>query len=356
MVEDDVDLVADGVVPSNEERGYVLRRIIRRAVHHAYRLGVADIVTPALVSETVRAMGAAYPELRENEELVTQVVRREEERFRQTLQRGVEMLDELLVEGDVTGEEAFFLHDTLGFPIDLTREMAEERGRRVDVDAFEARMAEQRSRAREAHDAAAGRDGVSVALYRELVDTFGPTEFTGRTEYETAGKVLAITRGGARLATASRGDEVDVILDHTPFYAESGGQVGDTGMLETDGARLLVLDTQYALAGSLVVHRAKVEHGGLAESDAVIARIDGDRRDRIRRNHTATHVLHWALREVLGAHVKQAGSLVAPDRLRFDFSHHEAVSREQLDEIETLANAEIISDAPMLSACSRVVS
>ena len=341
-------LVADGVVPSNEERGYVLRRIIRRAIRHAYRLGVEAIVTPSLVAETVRVMGSAYPELAAQEEHVAEAVRREEERFRQTLRRGLELLDDLLASGDVSGEEAFVLHDTLGFPIDLTREIAEERSRFVDLDGFEARMLEQRRRAREAHEAAvAGSEG-PVELYRELLETFGPTEFTGRREYETSGaKVLALVRDGARSSSAGPGEPVEVILDRTPFYAEAGGQVGDTGVLETESARLRVLDTQYAVSGTLVAHHAMVEQGELHESDAVIARIDEERRDRIRRNHTATHVLHWALREVLGPGVKQAGSLVAPDRLRFDFSHHEAVSQEQLDEIEALANAEVISDAPV---------
>ena len=341
-------LVADGVVPSNEERGYVLRRIIRRAIRHAYRLGVEAIVTPSLVAETVRVMGSAYPELAAQEEHVAEAVRREEERFRQTLRRGLELLDDLLASGDVSGEEAFVLHDTLGFPIDLTREIAEERSRFVDLDGFEARMLEQRRRAREAHEAAvAGSEG-PVELYRELLETFGPTEFTGRREYETSGaKVLALVRDGARSSSAGPGEPVEVILDRTPFYAEAGGQVGDTGVLETESARLRVLDTQYAVSGTLVAHHAMVEQGELHESDAVVARIDEERRDRIRRNHTATHVLHWALREVLGPGVKQAGSLVAPDRLRFDFSHHEAVSQEQLDEIEALANAEVISDAPV---------
>ena len=341
-------LAADGVVPSNEERGYVLRRIIRRAVRHAYRLGVDAIVTPMMVTETVRLMGGAYPELVPAEELVVDVIRREEERFRHTLRRGVEMLDEMLDTGDVDGETAFFLHDSLGFPIDLTREIAEERDRDVDLDGFETRMADQRSRAREAHDAASSTSAGPIELYRELVETFGPTDFTGREEYETIGaKVLAITRGDERVSTAGAGEVVDIVLDRTPFYAESGGQVGDTGVIESSSGRLVVRDTQFGLQGSLVLHHVEVDRGEVSESDEVVARIDGERRDRIRRNHTATHVLHWALREVLGSHVKQAGSLVAPDRLRFDFSHHEALTRAQLDEIEALANAEIISDAPV---------
>jgi alanyl-tRNA synthetase len=341
-------LVADGVVPSNVERGYVLRRIIRRAVRHAHRLGARDLVTPALVDATVATMGGAYPELEKHHELVTNVIRREEERFRATLARGEDLLDELLTAGDVSGERAFFLHDTLGYPVDLTREVAEERGRTVDLDGFEAAMAEQRARAREAHKAEGGASAAPVELYREILDDHGPTEFTGRQEYTTAGaKVIGIVGRGERLGRAGPGDEVDIFLDRTPFYAESGGQVGDTGTLTSDdGAiRVRITDTQHAIAGVLTVHRGKVEQGELVESDEVVAAIDGPRRDAIRRNHTATHILHWALREVLGTEVKQAGSYVGPDRLRFDFSHFEAVSQSDLDEIEALANREIISDA-----------
>jgi alanyl-tRNA synthetase len=346
-------LIADGVVPSNEGRGYVLRRIIRRAVRHAYLLGTHDLVTPALVDATVRVMRDAYPELERQHDLVLAIAQREEERFRQTLARGLELLDGVLAGGDVSGDDAFFLHDTLGFPIDLTREIAEERNHTVDLAGFEARMSEQRTRAKEAHRAAGGKTDAPVELYRELLEELGPTEFTGRQEYETIGaKVRALIVGGERMAHADGGTTVDVVLDRTPFYAESGGQVGDTGTITVrsgsmdEGARLTVLDTQYGLPG-LVVHRATVEQGTIAEGDEATATIDGARRDAIRRNHTATHVLHWALREVLGPHVKQAGSMVAPERLRFDFSHHEAVTQSQLDAVEDLANREIISDAPV---------
>ena len=343
-------LVSDGVVPSNEERGYVLRRIIRRAVRYAYRLGAQNTVTPALVDATVDVMGEAYPDLVKHHDVIVNVITREEERFGQTLQRGLDLLDGLLEDGDVSGEQAFFLHDTLGFPVDLTREIAEERGRRVDYDGFRARMEEQRARAREAVKADGGKESAPIELYRELVDDFGETEFTGRHEYETTdAKVLALVADGERLAQAGEGAKVDVILDRTPFYAEAGGQVGDTGTLATGDGRtqLRIVDTQYGIPGSLVLHRADVVRGELAEGDSVIATIDADRRDRIRRNHTATHVLHWALREVLGPHVKQAGSLVAPDRLRFDFSHFQAVMPDELDRVEALANREIITDAPV---------
>jgi len=341
-------LVTDGVVPSNEERGYVLRRIIRRAVRHAFLLGADELVTPALVDATVAVMGGAYPDIVKARDLVIGVVSREEERFRQTLARGLEFLDGVLARGDVSGDDAFFLHDTLGFPIDLTREIAGERNRRVDLDGFQARMAEQRTRAKEAHKAAGGRDDAPLELYRELLEEVGATDFTGRQEYETAGAVVrAIVGGHERLALADAGTTVAVVLDRTPFYAESGGQIGDTGVLETgSGARVRVTDTQYGLPG-LVLHLGVVEEGAIAEGAEVVARIDADRRDAIRRNHTATHVLHWALREVLGEHVQQAGSYVGPDRLRFDFSHYEAVPASALAQIESLANAEVISDAPV---------
>jgi alanyl-tRNA synthetase len=338
-------LVADGVVPSNEERGYVLRRIIRRAVRHAYRLGARDVVTPALVDATVGVMGDAYPEVVSQQALVRRTVRREEERFRQSLERGLDVLDNLLGTGDVSGDDAFFLHDTLGFPIDLTREIAAERGRAVDGAGFEARMREQRERAAAARRAG-GSEVDDAAVYRELLETAGPTEFTGRVETETKDALVqALVADGQRLERASRGG-VDVVLDRTPFYAEAGGQVGDTGILVAPGGRVRVLDTAYRLPG-LVVHHGQVEEGEVAPGDLVTARVDAERRDRIRRNHTATHVLHWALREVLGWHVKQAGSLVAPDRLRFDFSHDRAVTPEELDRVEALANAEVITDAPV---------
>jgi len=340
-------LVADGVVPSNEERGYVLRRIIRRAVRHAYLLGCTEAVTPTLVDATVAVMGGAYPEIVKAHDLVRRTVGREEERFRQTLERGLELLDELVQRGDVGGEDAFFLHDTLGFPIDLTREIAGERGRMVDLDGFVERMAAQRARALEAHKAAGSGAGAPVAVYRELLEEIGPVEFTGRQEYVTSGaKIRGLVAGGERVARCNVG-AVEVVLDRTPFYAESGGQVGDTGTIATaDGAVLRVMDTQHGLP-EVTVHHCDIERGVVVDGDEVTATIDRPRRDAIRRNHTATHLLHWALREVLGSHVQQAGSLVSPDRLRFDFSHFEAVSPDELEQIEALANAEVITDAPV---------
>jgi alanyl-tRNA synthetase len=337
-------LIADGVVPSNEERGYVLRRIIRRAVRHAFLLGAQEVVTPALVDATVGVMGEAYPDIVTHQDLIRRTVQREEERFRQTLERGLDALDDLLGKGNVGGDDAFFLHDTLGFPIDLTREIAEERGRRVDVSGFESQMQAQRARAAAARKAGAVTTDTSV--YRDVLEASGPTEFTGRVEYETLdAAVVALVVDETQVAEVREG-RVDVVLDRTPFYAEAGGQVGDTGTITGPHGTVRVLDTTSALPG-LVVHHATVDRGTLAAGETVVAAIDAERRDRIRRNHTATHLLHWALREVLGTDVKQAGSLVAPDRLRFDFSHERAVTPEELDRVEALANDEVITDAPV---------
>ncbi len=335
-------LVVDGVVPSNEDRGYVLRRIIRRAVRHGFLLGADEIVTPSLVDATVAAMGGAYPELVDKRAEAAEVLQREEERFRSTLRRGTELLDEVLTRGDVGGDEAFHLHDTLGFPIDLTREIAEERGRAVDVDGFEQRMAEQRRRAQAAQRESEAAH--AAPAYRAIGDEAGPTEFRGRQEYENDADIVGIVTDGERTEKLVAGARGEVFLDRTPFYAESGGQVGDTGTLTTEEGSARVLDTQYAIEGSLVAHVVEVTAGQLRAGAAVHAAIDGVRRDRIRRNHTATHILHWALREVLGPRTRQQGSLVAPDYLRFDFTHHRAVTPEELERVEELANREIISD------------
>ena len=337
-------LVADGVVPSNEERGYVLRRIIRRAVRHAFLLGAQEVVTPELVDATVDVMGDAYPEVVTQHDLIRRTVRREEERFRQTLERGLDVLDDLLGKGDVAGDDAFFLHDTLGFPVDLTREIAEERGQRVDVPGFESQMQAQRARAAAARKA--GTATTDAGVYREVLEANGPTEFTGRVEYETAdATVVALVVDQHQIVDVT-GGAVDVVLDRTPFYAEAGGQVGDTGRLTGPHGTVRVLDTTYGLPG-LIVHHGELETGTFSAGERVLAAIDGDRRDRIRRNHTATHLLHWAFREVLGTDVKQAGSLVAPDRLRFDFSHERALTPEELEQVEMLATAEVLTDAPV---------
>jgi alanyl-tRNA synthetase len=331
-------LVADGVVPSNEDRGYVLRRIIRRAVRFAYLIGVEALVLPALVEHCISVMGGAYPELRARSDLVIGTITREEERFRSTLATGSQLLDthlEGLQAGDqLDGAVAFQLHDTYGFPLEVTQEFAELRGVTVDVAGFEREMAAQRERARAA--SRSGRPVVGSEASRrlgELLQSHGPTEFTGREESTSTGTILAV-------------DGDVVITDRTPFYAESGGQVGDTGTITTPTGRAVVTDTTYLLPG-LVGHSIGSVEGTLEVGQEATLSIDVDRRNAIRRNHTGTHILHWALREVLGDHVTQQGSLVAPDRLRFDFSHFEALTDDQIRQIEDLANREILGNAPV---------
>ncbi len=341
-------LVSDGVFPSNEGRGYVLRRIIRRAVLHAHRLGVEQLVAPDLVATTVELMGEAYPDLARNAGFVTDVVTREEERFRQTLKQGMRIFDErtggeavsasasAAARARLSGADAFLLHDTHGFPIELTRELAAERGLEVDEDGFAQEMAEQRRRAQQARKGG----GAELAdRYQELVEQFGTTEFTGREEDEGKGRVLAV------LDDPDDADLVGIVLDRTPFYAESGGQVGDTGTIVADTGRAEVIDTVYAVPG-LHRHRARIVEGTIEPGQDVTASIDVARRDAIRRNHTATHLLHFALRRVLGDHVKQQGSLVAPDRLRFDFSHYEAVTPDEIARVEDLVNADVLANHP----------
>jgi alanyl-tRNA synthetase len=330
-------LVADGVIPSNEDRGYVLRRVIRRAIRFAYLLGVERPVLPAMVEHTIDLMGDAYPGIVEGRDLIVPTITREEESFRRTLATGSQILDSQLDQltegGTLPGDIAFQLHDTYGFPFEVTQETAELRGFQVDVKAFEAAMAEQRRRARAAAKGGRVAAGDEVEAIHAVLAEHGPTVFTGRDEYETTATIIGLV-----------GDTV--FLDRSPFYAESGGQVGDTGTITTDTGVLDVVDTTYAVAG-LHAHTFKVREGHVEIGQRAEARIDGERRDAIRRNHTGTHVLHWALRAVLGEHVKQQGSLVAPDRLRFDFSHFEPVSDEQRRRIEDLANAEILRNAPV---------
>jgi alanyl-tRNA synthetase len=347
-------LVADGVLPTNEGRGYVLRRQIRRAVRHARLLGFEGEITGPLVDATVETMGAAYPDLVRQHDFVRQMAAREEARFGETLRRGLDMLDDLLAKGDVSGQDAFFLHDTLGFPVEVTAEIAADRGRSVDLAGFKERMEEQRRRAREARATMPGAggpggDGAGAVppVFAELLDASGPNEFVGYTEPVTTARVVALLDGTESLGRVEAPRKVDVILDRTPFYAESGGQVGDTGTIETADGALRVLDTVYAIPGKLILHRAEVVSGHVAVGSEASARIDVARRERTRRNHTGTHLLHWALRDVLGDHVKQAGSLVSPDRLRFDFSHFEGVPQEILARVETLANEEVLANSPV---------
>lgn len=338
-------LVNDGVLPSNEDRGYVLRRIIRRAVRQGFALGVESALTPTMVDSCIEVMGQAYPELLVNRDRITETAVREEERFRQTLKRGLGILDEAMTSSKtVAGATAFELHDTFGFPIELTTEIAEERGAAVDREGFDSAMAEQRARARAANKVETSTDVEAAgAAYRNVLDEHGQTSFTG---YDTAvgdGVVLAVIPAGTDESGASL---VEIFVDVTPFYAEGGGQVGDTGTIAGPNGTADVLDTTYAVPG-LRRHSARISQGAIAVSETVCLSVDAVRRDAVRRNHTGTHILHWALREVLGDHVRQQGSLVAPDRLRFDFAHHQAVTTEELQTVEDLANAEILSNLPV---------
>ncbi|MCH2625596.1 MAG: alanine--tRNA ligase, partial [Acidimicrobiales bacterium] len=330
-------LISDGVFPSNEDRGYVLRRIIRRAVRHAWTLGVNDVVMPRLVEVVADVMGDHYPDLRKNLDFIRDVVGREEERFRRTLATGLQILDEAVADlntGDsLIGSVAFQLHDTFGFPVEVTEEILLERNLSLDREGFDAAMNVQRERARSARS-----EGPSVAseIHREIIDQFDVTDFvrdSARVENARILSVIELDDG-----------QVEVFLDKTPFYAESGGQIGDVGTITTDSGVVEIEDCTYALPG-LHRHLGRIAKGNVAAGSEAVAEIDDERRSAIRRNHTGTHILHWALREVLGEHVKQAGSLVAQDRLRFDFSHFEAVTASQLAEIEDLVNAELLTNA-----------
>ena len=332
-------LINDGVFPSNENRGYVLRRIIRRAIRHAFLLGTEKLVMPSLSSVAIDVMGNAYPDVRANKDFILGVLTKEEERFRNTLKTGLGILEDDFAAGGkkLSGRSAFLLHDTYGFPLELTQEIAAERGIDVDIDGFETEMAQQRTRAKDARKSGRA-DGDRVEAYREVLDAHGTTEFVGYIRDTSESTVLAVIDGDDEL--------VEVFLDHTPFYAESGGQVGDIGTLSHDSCELEVVDTTFALPG-LRRHVCRVVRGEVQEGIVVAAKINVNARTATRRNHTGTHVLHWALRTVLGEHVKQAGSLVSPDRLRFDFSHYESVTPEEIEKIELLANSQVLANSPV---------
>ncbi len=337
-------LIGDGVVPSNDGRGYVLRRVLRRAVRHAWQHGGADLVFPQLVGTTIDVMGEAYPDLGERQDFILDVVTREEEKFRRTLESGHQLLNTELDEGatTLTGTTAFKLHDTYGFPIDLTKEIAAEKGVEVDLEAFESEMSRQRERARAAWK---GADAVEAAeVYRSTLDDHGLTEFVGY-DYEISdGTLLSMIRDGEVVEKAEKGAEIEVFLDKSPFYAEAGGQVGDTGRIETDTGVGQVLDTQHVIQG-LHGHRVKVTKGHLAMGQPVRSAIDSLRREGIRKSHTGTHVLHWALRDVLGDHAGQAGSLVEPGRIRFDFSHFTQVAPGELADVEQHVNEKLVANS-----------
>jgi alanyl-tRNA synthetase len=339
-------LVADGVLPANEGRGYVLRRVVRRAVLAARRLGVETLVTPMLVGAATEVLGRAYPALIENNGVILSVLEREEAGFDRTLRAGLGRLEEAFATGEkvLGGDVAFTLHDTHGFPVELTEELAHDAGVEIDRSGFDAAMAAQRSRARaSARSAKAGDE----SAYRALLELEGTTQFVGRTaaQYEVPARIVGLLSGSDPGAGGAGDPVVEIFLDQTPFYAEGGGQVGDTGTIVTETGRAEVYDTIYALPG-LIVHKARVT-GELVPGQDALAAIDVPRREAIRRNHTATHLLHAALRTVLGDHVRQQGSLVAPDRLRFDFSHHGAMTTEELDAVFALANDAVLTDAPV---------
>ncbi len=341
-------LIADGVLPSNEGRGYVLRRIMRRAMRHAQLLGAKEPLMWRLVPVLEREMGQAYSELARAEALITETLKLEETRFRKTLERGLSILDEesrALRRGDrLKGEIAFTLYDTYGFPLDLTQDALRPRGIAVDLDGFHAAMERQREKAR-ASWAGSG-EAATDALWYALREKVGATEFLGYETESAEGVVAALVRDGKEVSDLKAGESGAVVVNQTPFYAESGGQVGDTGVMTADGVRFRVTDT-HKKDGGLFVHSGVVEEGTLKVGLPLALDVDHALRRAIRANHSATHLLHEALRQVLGDHVAQKGSLVAPDRLRFDFSHPKPVSAEEIERIEDIANDVVLQNAPV---------
>ena len=335
-------LIADGVLPSKEGRGYVLRRIMRRAMRHAHMLGCKDPLMWRLVPVLVQQMGAAYPELVRAQPLIAETLRLEETNFKQTLERGLRLLEEetarLGPDEAVSGETAFKLYDTYGFPLDLTEDVLRGQGRALAVEGFETAMARQREEARKSWVGSG--EAATEAVWFGVRDEVGATEFLGYDTESAAGLVRAILREGVRVGAADAGDELAVVVNQTPFYGESGGQVGDTGVMLTAGAELRVHDT-VKKAGELYVHLGRLARGRLTEGEAVELRVDGDRRRQLRANHSVTHLLHQALRRRLGAHVTQKGSLVAPDRLRFDFSQPKPLSADDIRAVEAEVNERI---------------
>jgi alanyl-tRNA synthetase len=334
--------VADGVIPSNEGRGYVLRRITRRAIRHGYKLGARTPFFHKLVSALVAQMGEAYPELRQNEKRITEVLKTEEERFFQTIAHGMEILEGALASGEkqIDGETAFKLHDTYGFPVDLTADVCRERDVTVDQAGFDAAMARQREQAR-----AAGKFKMATGLEYAGV----PTGFHGYEHLTVdAANVTAIYVDGASVQQAQAGDDAVIVLDHTPFYAESGGQAGDSGDLRNGSSRFVVEDT-LKIQAEVFGHHGRVVEGTIKVGDKINARVDADVRAKTVRNHSATHLMHKALREVLGDHVQQKGSQVTADRTRFDFAHNAPLTDEEIREVEELVNAEILANADAIA-------
>ena len=340
-------LIADGVMPSNEGRGYVLRRIMRRAMRHAHMLGTADPVMFKLVPALVRQMGGAYPELGRAQALIEETLKLEETRFKQTLDRGLKLLDDELARlpegGDLPGAAAFKLYDTYGFPLDLTQDALREQGRAVDVQGFDAAMAEQKAKARAAWSGTG--EAKDATVWFELAEAHGVTEFLGYDTETAEGVINALVRDGAEIGSAATGEAVQVVVNQTPFYAESGGQVGDTGLIRTDTGMIQVTDTKKA--AGVFIHIGLVAEGQVARGQPAKLEVSHGRRGRIRANHSATHLLHEALRRALGDHVAQKGSLNAPDRLRFDFSHSTALTAAELAQVEAEANDFIRQNSPV---------
>ncbi len=340
-------LIADGVMPSNEGRGYVLRRIMRRAMRHAHLLGADDPVMHRLVPSLVAQMGQAFPELGRAQALIEETLELEEKRFQQTLDRGLRLLDDELDKlpdgAALPGEAAFRLYDTYGFPLDLTQDALREKGREVDVAGFDAAMAEQKAKARAAWSGSG--EAADQTVWFDIAEHKGTTDFLGYDTEVAEGQITALVRDGSERDRAAKGDTVQIVLNQTPFYAESGGQVGDTGTLKTETGTARITDTK-KVAG-VFIHMAEVTEGEIATGAAAQLAVDHARRSAIRANHSATHLLHEALRKALGDHVAQRGSLNAEDRLRFDFSHAKALSSEEVDRIEAEVNAFIRQNAPV---------
>ena len=340
-------LIADGVMPSNEGRGYVLRRIMRRAMRHAHLLGAKDPVMFRLVPTLVALMGQAFPELGRAQPLIEETLKLEETRFKQTLDRGLNLLDaELkgLPEGqNLPGETAFKLYDTFGFPLDLTQDALREQGRGVDTDGFDAAMAEQKAKARAAWSGSG--EAADSTVWFDIAEEKGTTDFLGYDTEVAEAQIVAVVKEGDRVDSAKAGETVQFVLNQTPFYAEAGGQVGDTGTLKTDSGTARITDTK-KVAG-VFIHFAEVAEGEIANATAAKLEVDHARRTQIRANHSATHLLHEALRKALGDHVAQRGSLNAPDRLRFDFSHAKGLTLEELAQVEAEVNAFIRQNSPV---------
>lgn len=341
-------LIADGVLPSNEGRGYVLRRIMRRAMRHAHLLGAKDPLMHRLVPALIGQMGVAYPELERARPLITETLELEETRFRKTLERGLGLLNTAtadLAEGDaLEGETAFKLYDTYGFPLDLTQDALRARNIDVDTDGFNAAMERQKAEAR-ANWSGSG-DAADEKIWFGLRDQFGGTEFFGYESEKAEGVVQAIVRDGEVVGSAAKGDKVAIIVNQTPFYGESGGQQGDRGIIKGEGIALNVVDTQKKADG-LFIHHCVVAEGSVETGVPVELIVDHERRSKLRSNHSATHLIHEALREIVGEHVVQKGSLVAEDRLRFDFSHNKSISADELTQIADMANEIILQNSPV---------